>query len=431
MEFTVAREEDIYIFDVKVPKGKVDKEFTELALSIQPRANLKGFRKGKVPLEVIKSQYNKAIKAEISTKLVTSCVAEILEKEKIKNGGTPILLEEFRPTKVRQHVGHFGLDGTLKFKVSVEAPPEIDIKDYIGLDIDIDVASDFDSWVKTEVFKQQMAFGDKVNVKRKCKPGDEVVADFIGSMDGVAFEGGTEDDYMFVIGSGDFVPGFEEGFVGRMPGDEFITKVTFPIDYPQKYLAGKGVEFACILKEVWELTPHPLDNTLASMLSYDSVEDMMDRYKEMWETEFEKPLRAKLFNEIMDKLILAHPFKIPNGWLEQETQLTMARMGIKPEDITDKNDILNSLKDISERSVRTSFILDKIYEAEKDIHVTAEEIEIAANKEATQHGKTGMEYLAILKKQNQYDAYISYQEQQKTIDFLIDSSNIKENTDEQ
>lgn len=425
MQFSVTKEENDYLVDITIPKGIVEKEMDSIAKAIQPQAQLKGFRKGNVPLDVIKGQYKNAIKGEASTRLLYDAISKALRENNIKNAGNPVLLEEYRPTKTRPFVGLFGLDGTLKFKVKVEAPPEVDVKDYKNVEVEINT-SNYDSWIKAELVKNQMLFGEKTQVNRKSKVGDEIVADFSGTLDGNTFDGGTFNDYIFTLGQGGFIPGFEDGFIDREPGEQFTVRVTFPTDYLQQSLAGKEVDFACTLKEVHEVVPHPLNDDLALMLSYGSVDEMMQSLKDSWEQEFEKPVKSETFNAIMNKVIDANPFNVPENWVNQEIQMTMARMGLKAHQIEGNEGLEKSLREISERSVRISYLLDRIYEKEPDIHLTVEEIQSIADGEGGQVGKTGMEYLDELRRAGRYETYIAFQEQQKAIKFLLDNAVVTE-----
>lgn len=427
MDFSVTKENDNYVLDIKIPKSAVNKEINEIAKAIQPQANIKGYRKGNVPLDVVKGTYRSVIKAEASTRLLYNSVSEVLREEKIRNAGNPVLFEEYRPSNTKQHVGLFGLDGSLKFKVSVELPPEVTLKRYKGIEIEGNSAN-YEEWIKKELYKQQVVLGDKKEVTRASKKGDELVIDFSGKLNNEKFEGGSHADYVFTLGEGGFVPGFEEQFTGKEPNTEFSFPLTFPEEYPEPKLAGKEVVFDCALKEVHEVTPHPLNEDLAMMLSYESVDDMMDQYKEMWEDEFSKPMRAEIFNKIMDVIIEENPFKVPDNWVEQEIKLTMARMGATTEQLKGNDALFESVKTVSERSVRISFLSDKIYEMEDSIHLSADDIESIANRESAEHGISGLEYLDALRKNGQYETFVAFQEQQRVIDFLIE--NAKEKVDE-
>jgi len=417
MDISVNKENNLYVFDITVPKGVVDREMDALAQQMQPKVRIKGFREGKAPLNVIRIQYADVLKGDVSTKLLYAGVEEAMREHKIKNAANPVLTEEFRPTERKKHVGRMNLDGSLTFKVTVEAPPEVDIVDYTGVEVDVDLKS-FEDWAKQEIHKQQMVFGEKVVVERAAQQSDEVNVYFKGVVDGEQFV--EEDDFSFAIGEKMFVDGFEESFVGRSAGDEFDIKITFPDNYGDPKLNGKDVLFSTKIHEVLEARPHPFDDVLAQMLSHESADAMWENYRTMWETEFEKPLQAQIFNAIMDKVIVKNPFDVPEAWIVKEMSLTAQRLGLKefPTDPT----MIESIRAMSERGVRVSFLLDKVYEKETGIHISADEIEAAATKDGAQHGLSGLEWLDAIRKQGQYEPYIAFQEQQKAVQFLIDSA---------
>jgi FKBP-type peptidyl-prolyl cis-trans isomerase (trigger factor) len=154
---------------------------------------------------------------------------------------------------------------------------------------------------------------------------------------------------------------------------------------------------------------------------------MMTGYEEMWKNEFEKPLKSQLFNSIMDKIIEDNPFHVPESWVTQEMDLTLKRIGM--EQIPTDPTMLESIRNISERSVRIAFLLDKVYEKEQDIHLTSDELEKLAENEGAPHNMSGLEWLDQMRQRGQYEAYVAYQEQQKTIAFLIESAEVEDEED--
>lgn len=408
---------------ITLPKTEVDSESHFIATQIQPNANVKGFRKGNVPLNVVKTNFRDHILDQVSQKLVVRSTSEALKKKDLKNVSNPELLEEYRAIKGKRYVGKFNLDGSFSFAVSVELPPEIEVKDYRGIEIEVS-SNDFDDWFKKQIHEQQVMYGEKESVDRVAVTGDELFVDFAGSIDGEPLEGGEEENYRLVIGDGDLPEDFENAFIGRKPGEQFDVSVKFPEDYPQDALAGRECDFNCTLKEIYELKPHELDDELAQMLSYNDVDDMMEGFKKKWDEEYSAPMRAQIFNSIMDKLLESHPFDAPEGWVIAEMRNTVQRLGAQNFDSNPQ--LLESIKSISERTVKIAYILDKIYEAEPDIHLTAEEFQAKADEEASKHNMTGTDLIERLKAQGTYEGYVTFHEQQKVIDLLIDNAVMKE-----
>lgn len=417
MQIDVSRENNLYILDITIPKGMVDRAVGDFVEQVKPNLEIKGYRKGQVPNDVIKRMFQKEIRAEVGTKLLQESVVKGLRENDIKNAGNPVLLEEYRPTPNRQYVGKYGLDGTIRFKVSVEPPPDIDVTGYTGIEIP-DTGNSFDEWVEKELLKQQMIYGDKEEVSREAKVGDEVMISFVGTVDGEEFV--NEEDFGFMIGEEIFTEGFTESFAGRKPGEEFDIKVSFPEDYGDEDLNGKDALFATKLNSVYETVPHPINDDLAMMLSYSSVDEMMSSYRTIWKDEFEKPFRAQIVNALMDAIIDQNPFVVPEAWVENEMRLTAQRMQMSA--MPDNPAMLNSLREIAERSVRSSYLLDKIYEKEEGIHLSSDDIERIIKDESAKMGMSWDEFMNLLRERNQYEPFVAFHQQQRVVDFLIDNA---------
>lgn len=417
-------EENTVKVDIKIPKSEVDQVINEVATQFQPRVKVKGYREGKVPLNIVKMQFSREVLGEATTRLVYKGTGEALKDKKLRNVSNPVLTEEFRPTKEKQYVGKLHLDGSLSFSVTVDLPPDIDVTDYIGVEIEVD-AKDFESWFKKQLKQQQMLYGEKKLVERPAKVGDELVVDFEGFLEGdKPMEGGKEEGYRLLIGEENFLKDFEDSFIGRSPGEKFEVDVKFPEHYPQEELAGEIVKFKCELHEVCEMVPHELNDDLAMMLAYESVDAMTEAYKEMWEQQFAEPMRAQIFGAIMDQLLAQHEFDVPQAWIDNETNNTIKRLSLQN---LDQEPAIDSIKQMSERTVKIAYLLDKIYEKEEDIHLGVDEFKQIAEDEAKRQGiKDGATLIEKIKSSGQYEAFVTYHEQQKTLNFLIENAVIKE-----
>jgi len=413
--------------NIKIPKTEVDKSVNEIAEEFKPKVKINGFRDGKVPLSVIKTRYGKDLLAEASSRLIDSGASEALKDPELRNISNPVLLEEFRSTKIKPYLGKLHLDGSMSFIMEVELPPNIDVKDYCGVQVEVD-SKDFEGWFKKKIYEQQMIFGTEDLADRPAKDGDELVVDFEGTIDGSPMEGGKEEDYRVTIGEGNLPKEFEEAFIGKTPGEEFSVPVEFAEDYHNSVFAGKTIEFNCTLKEVYELTPHELNDELAELLSYESVEVMMDAHKGMWEEQFEAPMRAQVFNAIMEEILRLNEFTAPEAWIDNEVKNTLQRLSA--EGFTD-NTMMDTVRELSEKTVKTAYLLDRIYEKEEAVHLGAEEFKNIAAEEAGKQGMGSGELLIqILKKNNQYEGFVTFHEQQRTINYLVENAIVREKKDD-
>lgn len=424
MEVNVSKEGNFFTLDINIPKGLVDRELDAVAEKLKPKVVVDGFRPGNTPINIIKTKYADVVKAEASTKLLYSAVAQGLKDNNIKNAGNPVLDEEFRPTDKKKFVGRFGLDGTLKFRVKVEAPPEIVVEGYKGVKVDLQIPV-LDDWFVKEMASYRVAFGNKNSITRPSELGDQVVVDFVGKANEQLFENGSHENYEFLLGNDDFIPGFDQHLFNRMVGDSFKFKISLPPNFSALFSQGQEVEFECAVKQVNQVDLHPLDDSLATKMGHESLEVLKASYKDLWVEKFEKPYRAHFLYHIMNEVLEKNPFTVPTSWVENEFKTQTSRLGVDPKNIQNSPDIVNSLLQIAERSVKTSFVLDRIYEQEESLKLTAEDIERAAQVEAVKYGVSPFEFLDRIRKNNQYEGFVAMQAQEKVVDFLIDNCVLK------
>ena len=252
-------------FKIVLPAGdlsaKVDERLSELAQTAQ----LPGFRKGKVPVGLLKKQYGQALYGEALEAAVNQSTAKAIEDRGLKPAMQP---------RVDLKTLEEGKD--VEFEVAIEVLPEIGKLDFSGIELErlkADVpAKDVDEALSriAKANREQKA----VDPARPAQKGDAVKIDFVGSVDGTEFPGGTAQDYVLEIGSGSFIPGFEDQLVGAEAGKTVEVKVTFPKEYGAAELAGKDAVFKCTIKEVLEFVEKPADDELAKKNNFENLEAM-------------------------------------------------------------------------------------------------------------------------------------------------------------
>lgn len=424
MQVNVSRDGQFFMLDISVPKGLVDRELDIVAERIRPKAPVDGFRQGNAPLSAIKTKYADVVKGEASTKLLYTSVEKALKDNNIKNAGNPVLDEEFRPNTKKKFVGLFGLDGGLRFKVRVEAPPEITLGDCRGIEVEAKIPL-LDDWFQKEMMSYRAAFGTKQPANRHSELGDQVVVDFHGTISGVDFEGGVEENFPFILGNDDYIPGFDSYLMAKIVGDRFAAKIVFPPTFPLAQVQGKEAVFDCLVKEVNIVDLHPLDDEMAVKMGHESLASLKDAYRNEWTAKFSKPARAQILYEIMSVILQNNPFNVPESWVERERSMQISRMGMDMNQLKDSPQILTALGGMAERSVKAAFILDKIYEQELTLSVTADELLAAAVEEASKYKMQAFEFLERLRKVNQYESFVLQQQQEKVVDYLINNCVIK------
>ena len=411
------------IATVQFSKTEVDRELDAIALRIKPQVAPKGFRKNHAPLDVIKKLYHKVILAEASTKLVLDGSQEILRRPELQNSVNPQLLPEFRPTESRPYAGEFHLDGTFLFKVKVELPPQIEVKGYRGIEV-AGAPPTFEYWVTKQLAAEQVKYGSRVAVARPAAMSDYVSVDFQAFVAGEPLEHGTETDFQLLLGGGTFPTEFEQAFVGQSAGGEIKFSCQFPEGYSNPVFAGQAVTFQGKLNEVLEIRPHPANDQLAALLGFETLDALREYQKETWNQEFEKSARANTYNVILDKLLEANPFVAPEVWVDGEYQNVLRRLSLQqaPTDPA----MVASLRELATRSVKSAYLLDKIYEKERSCNLTPAEFKELLEDEAKKQNLTTDELLEQLRKRQQYEGVVAFYEHSKAVDFLIENAVYRE-----
>ena len=285
---------------------KVDAKLREA----QPEVELKGFRKGKVPLAMLKKQFGPRLMGEAMQEAVDAAMQQHFEE----TGDRPAM-----QPKVEMQNGEEWKEGDdVVVDLSYEALPEIDEPDFSGIALERMVVKADEAAVDEaleNLAKQAQNFADKDGA---AEMGDQVVFDFTGRIDGEAFEGGAAEGHALVLGSGQFIPGFEEGLVGVKAGDKKDVTVTFPESYGAEHLAGKEAVFECDVKEVKAPEAAELNDELASKFGAESLEALKGQIREGLEGEYAQASRAIVKRGLLDKLDSNVTFELPESLVDAE-----------------------------------------------------------------------------------------------------------------
>lgn len=282
---------------IGVPAERIENEVTERLEKASKNVKLDGFRKGKVPLSVIKQRYGRGIRDEVIGDVVRTCFVEAVTQEKITPAGQPAL----EPTKDEP-----GED--FEFVATFEVLPEVNLADFAKVKVAKPVAEVKDEDVQDmlEALRKQQA--DWETVERAVVEGDEVVIDYVGVRDGEEFEGGSAEDFPLEVGSGKAVPGFEESIVGMSTGDEKVVPVKFPQDYHAEEMRGADVEFTIKLKEVKQAVLPELNDEFfkAYGLEQGGEEVFRSIVRQNMERDLKNALESKTKSRVMEQLFELH-----------------------------------------------------------------------------------------------------------------------------
>ncbi len=356
---------------------------------VAPQMSLKGFRPGKVPAAHVRRVYGKSLMGEILEQTLNETSQKVLEDNKLRPAAQPDLKPDSDMEKV------LAGQSDLSFELSVELMPDFEPVDPATLSLKRPVYKPADAEVDealAELADQNKTYEPRKGKSLKAKKDDMVVIDFIGRIDGVAFEGGTGNDTELVLGSGAFIPGFEDQLIGANLDDVVMVNVTFPENYQAENLKGKAAEFEVTVKAVKAPGKTKLDDAFAEKMGLSSLETLRDAVRAQIERQFEQASRFKLKRALLDVLDSSHTFDLPPRMVEAEfdviwnqVEADKAQGGLPPEDEGKTEDQLKAeYRKIAERRVRLGLVLAEIGR-KQNVTVSEPELLAAMRQEAMRY----------------------------------------------
>ena len=301
-------------YSIKLTAAELDKKVNEKLQEAQPDVEMKGFRKGKVPLALLKRQFGQRILGEAMQETIDGAMSKHFED----SGDRPAL----QPNIEMQNGEKWKEGDDVEVSMTYEALPSIPDVDFSKIKLQKLIVKSDKTAVDEALDNLASSANDFKDRKKgsKAKDGDQVVIDFLGTVDGEAFEGGSSEDYPLVLGSNSFIPGFEEQLIGCKAGDDKNVKVTFPDDYGSKDLAGKNAEFACKVKNVKEPVPAKINDELATKFGAEDLKALKTQISERLESEYGGAARAVMKRQLLDALDKKVKFELPPSLVEAEAK---------------------------------------------------------------------------------------------------------------
>jgi trigger factor len=299
-------------YKITVTADELEAKVNEKLAEAQPDVEMKGFRKGKVPMKLLKQQFGKRLLGEAMQDAVDGAMQSHFEE----SGDRPAM-----QPKVEMQGGEAWKEGDdVVVDMSYEALPEIEEPDLSSLKLEKLVVK-ADETAVTEALENLAKSAQQFEAKDgAAESGDQVVIDFVGRIDGEPFEGGAAEDFPLTLGAGQFIPGFEDQLTGVKAGDEKEVTVTFPEEYGAEHLAGKEAVFACTVKEVKAPKPAEIDDDLAKRYGADDLDSFKTQIRERLEAEYAQAARAVLKRALLDKLDEAVSFDLPPSLVDAEAK---------------------------------------------------------------------------------------------------------------
>jgi len=379
------------VYGVTVPiKDLLDKLEAKI-VEIRPQMNIKGFRPGKVPAAHVKRMYGKSLMSEIVQQTLNDGQQQALDEAKVRVATSPDLQLAGDIEQV--------LDGKadLTFDLAVQVMPEFDPVDIATLELKRPIHEvgddEVDEQLKT-IAEQNRTYEKKAGGKKaKADDGDMVVADFIGRIDGEAFEGGSAEAAEIVIGSGRFIPGFEEQLKGAKQDATVTVKVNFPEDYGSTELAGKAAEFEVTVKELRAPKDETaIDEEFAKRIGFDTVEALKEAIRNQIGQQYQVASRFKAKRALLDVLDEKHDFELPPGmvesefgaiWGQVEQERAAGELSDEDKDKTEEQ-LRSEYRKIAERRVRLGLVLAEIGQR-NNVQVSEQEMQQALINEVRRY----------------------------------------------
>ncbi len=283
---------------------KLDAKITEIA----PRLNLRGFRPGKVPAAHVRRIYGKALMGEVVEQAINETSQQVLQDKGLRVAAQPDLQPQSNMDEV------IAGKEDLAYDLSVDVMPDFEPADVSALQLERLVYAPSEAEVDAELAdlaKQSRTYEPRSGKDTSARKDDQVTIDFVGRIDGEAFEGGSAEDAQLVLGSGQFIPGFEEQLEGAKPGDERTVTVTFPEDYSVERLKGRAAAFEVKVKEVKAPVETAPDDALAERLGMGDLDALKNALKVNLENQYAQTSRFKLKRALLDQLDKGHDFPLP------------------------------------------------------------------------------------------------------------------------
>ena len=386
-------------YSIKLTAAELDTKVTEKLHEAQPDVEMKGFRKGKVPLALLKRQFGQRIMGEAMQETIDGAMSKHFED----SGDRPAM-----QPNVEMKEGEKWKEGDdVEVSLTYEALPTIPEVDFSKIKLQKLVVKSDKAAVDEALDNLASSANDFKDRKKgsKAKDGDQIVIDFIGTVGGEAFDGGSSEDYPLVLGSNSFIPGFETQLVGCKVGEDKKVKVTIPQEYGSENLAGKDAEFACKIKNVKEPVPAKINDELATKFGAEDLKALKAQISERLESEYGGAARAVMKRHLLDALDKKVKFELPPSLVEAEAkQIAHQLYHEENPDVKDHEheDIKPSKEHnkLAERRVRLGLLLAELGQ-KAEVEVSDAEMSQAIMAQSRQYPGQEKEFFEFMQKNEQ------------------------------
>ena len=411
-------------YTVTIPAKEIDERVNSEVKKIAPQVKMPGFRPGKVPANLVRKMHGEQLHAQTLNDMIRESVDKVMADNKLRPAMQPsVELDEGYEE---------GKDASLS--VELEILPEIDAPEVDGLALERLTVPVTDEQVDEAVERialNNKSYKDAAKTK-KAADGDQLIIDFVGRVDGTEFEGGKAENTPLTIGSGQFIPGFEEQLTGVKTGDKKTITVTFPEDYPAENLKGKEAEFDVTVQQVKVPTDTKIDDEFAKNLGLEGLDKLKELLRGQLEQETSGLTRTQMKRQLLDTLAAGHDFAVPQGMVDAEFEQIWAQLQQEAARSDDAETMLKEMEDekddyrkIAERRVRLGLLLSEIGQ-KNGVEVNANEMNMLIQQAAQQYRAEDRErFIQYVQQEPMAAAQLRaplYED--KVVDFLFDKAEI-------
>ncbi|KHQ52220.1 trigger factor [Mameliella alba] len=409
-------------YAITVTASELDEKVTEKLKEAQPDIEMKGFRKGKVPMPLLKKQFGQRVLGETMQEVIDGAMNQHFED----SGDRPALQPEVKMTNEDWKEGD-----DIHVEMTYEALPEVPEFDASGIVLERLVVKADDAAVDEALESLASSAQDFEDKDGAAEDGDQVVIDFVGKVDGEAFEGGAAEDYPLALGSGSFIPGFEEQLVGVSAGDEKAVEVKFPEEYGAEHLAGKDAVFDVTVKAVKAPKAAEINDEMAQKFGAEDLESLKNQIRERLEAEYAGAARQVMKRALLDKLDELVSFELPPTLVEAEaSQIAHQLWHEENPDVHDHNhDKIEPTEEhtkLAERRVRLGLLLAELGQ-KAEVEVSEAEMTQAIMNQARQYPGQEREFFEYVRQnpqmQQQLRAPIF---EDKVVDHIVEQAQVSE-----
>lgn len=426
----VSKEKNRAVFTVELPSEKLEEAIQKAYLKNKSRFSLPGFRKGHVPRKILEMNYGVEIFFEDAVNmLLPDAYEEAVEELELE----PVAQPEVDVDELEK-------GSPVKFKFEVDVRPEVELGDYSNLEAEVNKYEVTDEDISRVIDRERDQNSRIISVEdRAVKDGDIVNIDFVGKLDGEEFPGGDAEGYELVIGSGAFIPGFEEQIIGKEIGQEFDVDVVFPEEYHDESLAGKNVIFEVKLNSIQEKELPELDDEFVKDISeFDTLEEYKNNVKIDLEEELKKQAEVEKENKAVEALMEVMKVDIPESMIDMEVDreyqnflYRVQGMGLTLDQYfaianSDEEKTREELRPASEKKVKGELALDEFI-VKENIEATDEEIDKEISELAKQYELKDVDsFKKTLKESGDLDFITNTVKKRKAVEKLVEMVKYKE-----